>query len=84
MSFCKDCITGVTHEGTPEGTIETIGGVACYAATPTVDYPKDKVLLFLTDVYGLELVNSRFLADDFARNGFKVRCCFGRGKGLLI
>ncbi|KAJ7445857.1 dienelactone hydrolase endo-1,3,1,4-beta-D-glucanase [Mycena latifolia] len=72
MSFCKDCITGVTHEGTPEGTIETIGGVACYVATPTVDYPKDKVLLFLTDVFGLELVNSRLLADDFARNGFKT------------
>jgi hypothetical protein len=29
-----------------------IGGIECYVATPTVDYPKDKVLLFLTDVYG--------------------------------
>ncbi|KAJ7498070.1 dienelactone hydrolase [Mycena galericulata] len=72
MSFCKDCVQGVTYEGAPEGKVETIGGVACYVATPTVDYPKDKVILFLTDVYGIPLPNSRLLADDFARNGLKV------------
>ncbi|KAJ7483300.1 dienelactone hydrolase endo-1,3,1,4-beta-D-glucanase [Mycena latifolia] len=72
MSFCKDCVKGVTHEGTPEGKIETIGGVECYVATPTVDYPKDKVLLFLTDAFGLPLVNNQLLVDDFARNGFKT------------
>ncbi|KAJ7261866.1 dienelactone hydrolase endo-1,3,1,4-beta-D-glucanase [Mycena rebaudengoi] len=72
MSFCKDCVTGVTHDGTPEGKIETIGGVKAYVATPTVDYPKDKILLYLPDVFGLELVNAQLLADDFARNGFKT------------
>ncbi|KAJ7708957.1 Alpha/Beta hydrolase protein [Mycena rosella] len=72
MSFCKDCVTGVTHEGTPEGKIETIGGVECYIATPTVDYPKDKVLLFLTDAFGITLPNNQLLADDFARNGFRT------------
>jgi hypothetical protein len=35
------------------------GGVECYVATPTVSYPKDKVLLFLTDVYGHVLVNAQ-------------------------
>ena len=45
-----------------------------YVATPTIDYPKDKVVLFLTDVFGPQLVNAQLLADDFARNGFKV--CF--------
>ncbi|KAJ7435161.1 hypothetical protein B0H11DRAFT_1665042, partial [Mycena galericulata] len=59
MSFCKDCISGVSHEGTPEGKIETIGGVECYVATPTVDYPKEKVILFLTDVFGFALLNSQ-------------------------
>ncbi|EPQ56721.1 dienelactone hydrolase endo-1,3,1,4-beta-D-glucanase [Gloeophyllum trabeum ATCC 11539] len=72
MSFCKDCISGVRHEGNPEGKIEKIGGVDCYVATPTVDYPKNKVLLFLTDVFGITLTNSQLLADDFAKNGFKV------------
>ncbi|KAK7050315.1 dienelactone hydrolase endo-1,3,1,4-beta-D-glucanase [Favolaschia claudopus] len=72
MSFCKDCFKGVTHDGTPEGKTETIGGIRCYVATPTVDYPKDKVVLYLTDAFGLELVNNKLLVDDFARNGFKT------------
>ncbi|KAG2142850.1 dienelactone hydrolase [Suillus bovinus] len=72
MSLCKDCIQGVRHEGEPQGKLETIDGVACYVATPTVDYPKDKVILFLPDVFGIELINAKLLADDFATNGFKV------------
>ncbi|KAG1743129.1 hypothetical protein EDB19DRAFT_589623 [Suillus lakei] len=72
MSFCKDCIQGVRHEGEPQGTLETIDGVACYVATPAVDYPKDKVILFLPDAFGIEFINTKLLADDFAINGFKV------------
>jgi len=72
MSLCSHCISGVRHEGTPEGKIELIDGVACYIATPTVDYPRDKVVLFLPDIFGIELENAKLLADDFARNGFKV------------
>ncbi|KAJ7572089.1 dienelactone hydrolase endo-1,3,1,4-beta-D-glucanase [Mycena floridula] len=72
MSFCKDCVKGVTHEGTPEGKFEEINGVKVYVATPTADYPKDKVLLFLPDVFGISLINAKLLADDFARNGFKT------------
>lgn len=44
------------------GKIQMIGGVECYVATPTVDYPKDKAILFLTDVYGLHLPNSQVRA----------------------
>ncbi|OSX64121.1 hypothetical protein POSPLADRAFT_1045241 [Postia placenta MAD-698-R-SB12] len=72
MSLCKECISGVRHEGTPEGQIEKIGGVESYVATPTGDYPKDKIVLFLTDVFGIPLINNKLLADDIARNGFKV------------
>ncbi|KII87470.1 hypothetical protein PLICRDRAFT_256519 [Plicaturopsis crispa FD-325 SS-3] len=72
MSFCKDCFTGVRHEGTPTGILETIGGVRSYVATPTTDYPKDTVILFLLDLFGLELNNNLLLMDDLARNGFKV------------
>ncbi|KAF8194453.1 Alpha/Beta hydrolase protein [Mycena galopus ATCC 62051] len=72
MSFCADCFKGVRHEGTPEGKTEFLGGVKCYIATPSVEFPKDKVLLFLTDAFGLALPNNLLLADDFARNGFKV------------
>ncbi|KAG2063789.1 alpha/beta-hydrolase [Suillus decipiens] len=72
MDFCKDCIQGVIHEGEPQGTIEIFNGVACYVATPAIDYAKDKVILFLPDVFGIELINAQLLADSFAVNGFKV------------
>ncbi|KAJ7230415.1 dienelactone hydrolase endo-1,3,1,4-beta-D-glucanase [Mycena pura] len=73
MSFCKDCVSGVTHEGNPEGKIVKIGGVDCYVAIPTVDYPKNKVVLFLTDIFGMTLPNSqaRTLSHPL-QNGFKI------------
>ncbi|KAF5362197.1 hypothetical protein D9756_002692 [Leucocoprinus leucothites] len=70
MSLCKHCISGVRHEGTPEGKETQINGVDVYIATPTVDYPKDKALLYLPDVFGHKLINAQLLADDYARNGF--------------
>ncbi|KAI0630599.1 alpha/beta-hydrolase [Trametes polyzona] len=72
MSLCKHCVSGVRHEGTPEGTTTQIAGIETYVATPSGEYPKDKAILFLTDVFGLKLENNRLLADDYARNGFKV------------
>lgn len=72
MSFCADCIKGVRHEGTPEGKIEQIAGIECYVATPEGEYAKDKAILYLTDVFGHKLINHQLLADDFARNGFRV------------
>ena len=41
------------------GKTEKVGGVECYIATPTGDYPKDKVVLFLTDVFGIPLINNK-------------------------
>ncbi|PCH44441.1 alpha/beta-hydrolase [Wolfiporia cocos MD-104 SS10] len=72
MSLCEHCISGVRHEGTPEGKFELIGGINTYVATPSVDYPQDKVILYLVDIFGVTLVNHQLLADDYARNGFKV------------
>jgi hypothetical protein len=43
----------------PPGKFETIGGVYTYVATPTVDYPKDKAILFLTDVFGPQFINAQ-------------------------
>ncbi|KJA16584.1 hypothetical protein HYPSUDRAFT_91198 [Hypholoma sublateritium FD-334 SS-4] len=73
MSFCEHCVKGVTwHEGTPQGKWEKIGGVDTYVATPTVEYAKDKAILFLPDALGPQHINNRLLADDFAANGFKT------------
>jgi len=54
------------------GKWEKIGEVDCYVATPEKDYPKDKAILFLPDVFGPQLINAQLLADDFAANGFKT------------
>ncbi|KAF8654647.1 hypothetical protein AX16_003500, partial [Volvariella volvacea WC 439] len=71
-SLCKDCFRGVRHEGEAEGKWENINGVDCYVATPSEDYDKSKVLVFLPDVFGPQLINAQLLADDFARNGYKT------------
>ncbi|KAG6825847.1 hypothetical protein H0H92_002195 [Tricholoma furcatifolium] len=65
-------MSGVIHDGEAQGKWEDINGVNCYVATPSVEYPKDKVILFLTDVFGPQLINNQLLADSFANNGFKV------------
>jgi len=41
-------------------------------ATPSGEYPKDKIVLFLTDVFGLKLNNNLLLADNFALRGYKA------------
>ena len=30
----------------------------CYVGTPSVDYDKSKVVIYLTDAFGIELVNN--------------------------
>lgn len=40
------------------GKTTQYGGVETYIATPTTEYPKDKAVLFLTDVFGLKLQNN--------------------------
>ncbi|KAJ3512605.1 hypothetical protein NLJ89_g3420 [Agrocybe chaxingu] len=72
LSYLLLIVLGTTWEGTPQGKWEKIGGVDCYVGTPSVDYPKDKAILFLSDVFGPQLVNAQLMVDDFAANGFKV------------
>jgi len=72
MSFCDKCIAGARHEGTAAGKIEEINGVKTYVTLPENDYPKDKAIIFCSDIFGLDLPNNLLLADDFAKNGFQV------------
>lgn len=43
----------------PKGKWEKICGVDSYVSTPTGDYPKDKAILFLPDVFGPQLINAQ-------------------------
>ena len=41
------------------GKWEKLGGVECYVATPAVEYPKDKAVLFLSDIFGAHFINAQ-------------------------
>lgn len=60
------CATVSLHTGTPKGHVEQIGGVDCYV---TENYKQDagKYLLIFPDIFGIELVNTRLVADTFAK-----------------
>ncbi|KAH9941895.1 alpha/beta-hydrolase [Epithele typhae] len=72
MAMCEHCITGVSHEGTPEGTFTRIGGIDCYVAAPPGEHDTTKILLFLPDALGVLSPNSQLLADSFARSGYRT------------
>jgi len=71
MAFCGNCVSGHLHEGTPNGSVETINGVSTYVSKPA-DGSKKQVILYLVDVFGYHLNNSRLLADEYASQGFYV------------
>ena len=46
-----------------KGKLEKIGGIDSYVAIPSGEYPKDKVILFLPDVFGYVLPNAQVCAS---------------------
>ncbi|KAL1866755.1 hypothetical protein VTK73DRAFT_4547 [Phialemonium thermophilum] len=67
----QECLNAslVAHDGTPVGTEEVVDGVTFYISKPTGDTVKGAVL-YLTDVFGIQLLQNRLLADSFARAGY--------------
>ena len=57
---------------TPTGTYEEINGIKTYVATPTTDYPKNKAILYISDVFGLELQNNRVRRTRLAIPGLRI------------
>ncbi|KAI9462234.1 dienelactone hydrolase endo-1-3,1,4-beta-D-glucanase [Boletus coccyginus] len=64
---CPDCFRGSILDGIPSGTIKEVGGVDAYfvsgASEPT---SKTFGVIYLTDAFGLALVNSKLIADKIA------------------
>lgn len=67
-------VSVIAHTGTPQGKEEVHNGVNMYIARPSScggpDKAKPKVVLYLTDVFGIQLPQNKLLADSFARAGF--------------
>jgi len=65
----------IKHTGTSQGVEEKVNGVRLYIAKPDKASLRAKenptaAVLYLTDVFGIELVENRLLADSFARAGY--------------
>lgn len=70
MSSC--CMSGALHNhATPVGREETIGGLPCYVSEPP-SKSKKHTIIFLVDIFGYQLPNTRILADQYAKEGFYV------------
>ncbi|KAL2133710.1 hypothetical protein VTI74DRAFT_1886 [Chaetomium olivicolor] len=61
----------IAHTGEPVGKEEMYNGVNLYISKPDCKKPRVGVL-YLTDVFGIQLVQNKLLADSFARAGFLV------------
>ncbi|KAH8676450.1 Alpha/Beta hydrolase protein [Tricladium varicosporioides] len=74
ISHPSTCLSGVINEGNSTGEYKNISGINTYLAYP----PKargngsDTAILYLTDIFGQQLVNNRLLADSLAKAGYTV------------
>lgn len=73
---CPDCFKGSIHgHAVPKGREESLYGMRTYVAGGAAEDPATSTatIIFITDAFGFNLVNSKLLADDYAtRTGFRV------------
>eukprot|EP01112_Ceratiomyxa_fruticulosa_P013094 TRINITY_DN3661_c0_g2_i2.p1 TRINITY_DN3661_c0_g2~~TRINITY_DN3661_c0_g2_i2.p1 ORF type:complete len:320 (-),score=73.94 TRINITY_DN3661_c0_g2_i2:188-1018(-) len=67
----KHCVSIELHSGEPKGKLEEDislgeGLGATYVATPSVQVRKDKAVFYITDLFGITIVNHKLLADAIA------------------
>lgn len=58
-SCFKDCLRGKVHKGQPTGRIIDVDGTRVYVSEPSGNYSREKGLIFLANVFGLDLKNNR-------------------------
>ncbi|KAK9368867.1 dienelactone hydrolase [Lipomyces kononenkoae] len=62
------CMEGYAHHGEPAGTVCKYEDFDIYVAKPAVS--TNKVIIYLTDIFGLPFTNHKLIADNFAKQGF--------------
>lgn len=64
----------IAHTGNPQGNTQTLQNVTTYITRPKnvlTWWPRRNVaIIYLTDVFGIELPENKLLADSFARAGY--------------
>ncbi|ODN76293.1 hypothetical protein L202_06221 [Cryptococcus amylolentus CBS 6039] len=72
------CVTGHIHAGTPIGSTSILHSLRTYTSTPSSPAPssagegKQDTVIFISDIFGIDLVNTKLLADEWAGKGWKV------------
>ncbi|WVQ80924.1 hypothetical protein IAT38_003031 [Cryptococcus sp. DSM 104549] len=72
------CISGHIHAGTPIGSISILHGLRTYISTPSTPAPsaagqgKVDTVILIPDIFGIDLVNTKLVADEYAGKGWKV------------
>ena len=51
------------------GTFSDVAGVKCYITEPSGDYDQSKVVIYLCDAFGIELVNNRVRRCTISEDG---------------
>ncbi|KAK6529066.1 hypothetical protein TWF694_004285 [Orbilia ellipsospora] len=69
----KDDFSASAHlrTKTPDGKFEDIFGRRTYVA-PSPDGLKTKTIIYITDMFGVDLMNHQLMADTYAKGGFHV------------
>ncbi|KAH7069509.1 dienelactone hydrolase [Paraphoma chrysanthemicola] len=62
----------VRNAGEPVGQLKNISGIEMYISYPPGRNTSDKVLLFVTDIFGVPLLQNKLLADSLAANDYLV------------
>ncbi|KAF2009305.1 alpha/beta-hydrolase [Aaosphaeria arxii CBS 175.79] len=72
------CPGSVSHDGQPAGVFKNVTGIQVYHAYPpsqsgsNIEIITENAILFITDIYGVPLLQNRLLADSLARANYTV------------
>ncbi|KAK0203068.1 hypothetical protein DFS33DRAFT_1276038 [Desarmillaria ectypa] len=64
MRHCDDCFAGTVCSTVLKNRTDARYSGVTHDGTPTGDYPKNKVILLLTDVFGIPLINNKTIVPD--------------------
>ncbi|KAF2710048.1 alpha/beta-hydrolase [Pleomassaria siparia CBS 279.74] len=62
----------VSNEGTPTGEFKNVSGIQIYHSYPGETANASNAILFISDIYGVPLLQNKLLADSLARAGYLV------------
>ncbi|SMY22677.1 unnamed protein product [Zymoseptoria tritici ST99CH_1A5] len=63
---------GVVNTGNSTGEMVTVGGESLYLAYPDECETTENAIVYFTDIFGVQLLNNRLLADSLAKAGYFV------------